>query len=277
MIYTQKQVAQIEREREVVSRELEDLYFTLVTAFAPLLTVGRAQEYVLHGICRRLKIIRRCIDNIFAIIPIERKHFLREEERSDLEINLHAFIINVYGLQDNIAWVYVIEKSLENVVKGGPLGVGLFKETTQCHMPTELREYLNTDPIKSWHERYAKNFRDALAHRIPLYVPPSTMTPKDVQRYQELEIQISEQMKDHDFERTATLMEEQKAIGRICVAFLHSYSDPTSGPIYFHPQIIADANTVMQIVSMVRQHLLLATKSSQIRLGRGACRGSNSG
>jgi hypothetical protein len=254
MTYTPEQVEEIERERKVVLGELQDLCFNLVSEFAPSLTVVRAQEYVRHGVCRRLKIIRRCIDNIFAIFPVERKKPLREEERSDLEINLHAFIINVYGLQDNIAWVYVIEKSLEDVIKGGRVGVGLFIENTQCHMPSELREYLSK--FKSWHDRYAKNFRDALAHRIPFYVPPSTMTPTDAQKYQELENQISEQLKNHDFDRAEMLMEEQEAIGSICVAFLHSYSDPdASSPVYFHPQIIVDAKTVMEIISVVRRHL----------------------
>lgn len=222
----------------------------------PSLTVGRAQEYVLHGICRRLKIIRRCIDNIFSIFPVERKEFLREEERSDLEINLHAFIINIDGLQDNIAWVYVMEKSLEKVVKRGRLGVGLFNKNTQDHLPAELRAYLESDRMVSWHKRYAQNYRDALAHRIPLYVPPSIMTPADVQKYQALDTQILDAMNTPDFERTETLMEEQKTVGSICAAFLHSYSDmDASPPVYFHPQVIIDAKTAMEIVSVVRRNM----------------------
>ena len=256
MSYTREQVAQLEREREVVSGELEDLCSALIMEFAPSLTVGRAREYVLHGICRRLRIIRRCIDNTFAIFPVDRKEFLRGEERSDLEINLHAFIINIYGLQDNIAWVYVIEKHLEDVVEGGRLGVGLFNKNTQCHLPKEVCEYLDSGIIKSWHQWYAKNYRDALAHRIPLYVPPSTMTPTDAQKYRELENQISEQMKKGDFERTEALMEEQEAIGSICAAFLHSSSDSdSSSPILFHPQVIVDGKTVMEIIGVVRRHM----------------------
>jgi hypothetical protein len=83
--------------------ELEDLWLSLARDFAPSLTVERAQEYVGHGVCRRLKTIRRCIENIFEIFPIARKELLSEEERSDLVINLQAFIINIYGLQDNLA------------------------------------------------------------------------------------------------------------------------------------------------------------------------------
>lgn len=256
MSYTPEQVAQIEREREIVSRDLDNLWANLASDFATSLTVERAREYVYHGVCRRLKIIRRCIDNIFSIFPVERKKFLGEEERSDLEINLHAFIININGLQDNIAWVYVMEKSLEKLVKRGRLGVGLFNKNTQDHLPTELRAYLGSDKMASWHKRYAKNYRDALAHRIPLYVPPSTMTPTDVQRCRELDTQIREAMKTRDFERMETLMEEQNTVGSICAAFLHSYSDSdASPPIYLHTQVIIDAMTVMEIVSMVRRHV----------------------
>jgi hypothetical protein len=256
MSYTPEQVAQIEREREAVSRELDNLCVNLASEFAKSLTVERAQEYVYHGVCRRLTIIRRCIDNIFSIFPIARTKFLGEEERSDLEINLHAFIINIDGLQDNIAWVYVMEKSLEKVIKRGRLGVGLFNKNTQDHLPAELRAYLGLDKMTSWHKQYAQNYRDALAHRIPLYVPPSTMTPTDVQRYRELDTQIREAMKNRDFERMETLMEEQKTVGSICAAFLHSYSDSDASlPIYFHPQTIIDAMTVAEIVTMVRRHL----------------------
>src|SRR5437879_2425964 len=245
MSYTPAQVAELERAGQVVLEELEDLWLSLARDFAPSLTVERAQEYVGHGVCRRLKTIRRCIENIFEIFPVARKELLSEEERSDLVINLQAFVINIYGLQDNLAWVYVIEKSLENVIEGGRFGVGLFHKNTQAHLPAEVREYLNSENIKSWHKDYAKNYRDALAHRIPLYVPPYSVTPTDQQRYQELERQISEQRKNHDFERMQALIEEQEAIGSICPAFLHSSSDSdASSPINFHPQIIVDAKTV---------------------------------
>jgi hypothetical protein len=256
MSYTQEQVEEIEREREIVLRDLEDLSLKLARELALSLKVEKAQEFLAHGVCRRLKTIRRCIENIFEIFPVARKELLSEEERSDLVINLQAFIINIYGLQDNLAWVYVIEKSLEKEIEGGRFGVGLFHKNTQVHLPAEIREYLNSENIKTWHHDYAKNYRDALVHRIPLYVPPSTFTPTNEKRYKELDRQIYEQIQNRDFEGMQALIDEQEEIGSICAAFLHSFSDPKAcSAVAFHPQVIVDAKTVMEIVSVVRRHL----------------------
>jgi hypothetical protein len=52
------------------------------------------------------------------------------------------------------------------------------------------------------------------------------------------------------------LIEEQEAIGSICAAFLHSFSDlDAPSAVAFHPQVIVDAKTVMKIIGVVRRHL----------------------
>ena len=123
MTYTSEQVEELNRGCEDVLRALEELWLTLAHDFAPTLTVERAREYVGHGIFRRLKTIRSCIENIFTIFPAGRTELLSEKERSNVQINLHAFFINIHGVPDNIAWAYVIEKSLEMKIKGGRNGV----------------------------------------------------------------------------------------------------------------------------------------------------------
>ena len=157
-------VAEFEHGHQEVSAELEELSLTLIRDFAPALTVPRAQEYVVQGVCRRLITIRRCIDNIFIIFPPDRTKLLSEEERSDLHINLHAFTINISGLPDNLAWAYVLEK---RITHENDFRVGLFNEYTKKHLPVELCTYLNSDDIRKWQEDYAKNYRDALIESHP--------------------------------------------------------------------------------------------------------------
>jgi hypothetical protein len=256
MTYRPEQVEELERERQLVLGELEDLWLALAHEFAPKLMVERAQEYVGHGVCRRLKTIHRCIDNIFTIFPPERTKLLSEEERYDLQINLHAFTINISGLPDSLAWVYVIEKSLEKVVEGGRSGVGLFNENTKKYLPPEVRAYLDSEGIKNWHKDYAKNYRDALAHRIPLYVPPSIWKPGHEQRYRELEEEIRVELKKPNSDRAQTLRVEQDTLGSICPYFLHSFSDINApSPVIIHPQVIVDAKTVMEIVRVFRRNV----------------------
>lgn len=101
------------------------------------------------------------------------------------------FDSTIHGVPDNLAWVYVLEKGLTL----NPTQIGLFKKTTQEYLPQEICTYLASKEIKRWHQEYAKNYRDALAHRIPLYVPPSTWSPEHEQKYRELHNQIEQAIK----------------------------------------------------------------------------------
>lgn len=256
MNYTPEQLAMIRRELKSVSAELTALSWDLVSRVAQSLKVDRSKEYLNHGVCRRLYIISRCIENIFSIFPPDRKELLTKDERNDVEINLHAFVIHVYGLQDNLAWLYVYEKRLESKIKGGRRGVGLFNPKTQLHLPKEVHTYLTEERIKSWHDRYAKNYRDALAHRIPLYIPPFTIAPADRAKYEELERQTWEHLKRGELEKHKAAQAEQTRLCHISDLFLHSFADDDrSPPMRLHPQVISDAMTIIEITKVVRKYL----------------------
>jgi len=171
MIYSAEQIEQIKREESKVLHNLNELWMTLISHLAPTLESDRAKEYLLHGICRRLDVLHRCIRNVFDIFPVSREDLLTDVETRNIEINLHAFTINIYGLLDNVAWVFVFENSLEDKIRGGRRSVGLFSKHTMKHFPERTKQYLNSERMKAWYGDYAKNYRDALAHRIPPYVP----------------------------------------------------------------------------------------------------------
>jgi hypothetical protein len=44
--------------------------------------------------------------------------------------------------------------------------------------------------MQTWYTEYSKNYRDALAHRIPLYVPPSALNKEEQEEYMLLEKQL---------------------------------------------------------------------------------------
>src|SRR4029079_8316843 len=131
------------------------------------------------------------------------------------------FVINIYGVSDNLAWIYILEKGITLQ----PSRVGLFNRETQKHLPQKVLDYLRSKTIKEWHGKYAKDYRDALAHRIPLYVPPWTFTPAQGDKYRELEAMISEEMTKRNFVQVQKLTDEQDALRRICLTCLHSFSD----------------------------------------------------
>jgi len=268
MKYSPEQVVEIQQGYKEVLQELETLTKSLVRDSPPSLSIKRAQEYLDHGVCRRFGTIQRCIQNIFSVFPPDRIELLNEQERSDVEINLHAFVLNLYGVTDNLAWVYLLEKGI--ALK--PSRVGLFNRETQKYLPQEVRDYLRSKTIKEWHGKYAKDYRDALAHRVPLYVPPWTCTPAQGDRYRELEAMISAEISKHNFAQVEKLTNEQDALRAICLTFLHSFSDDHAfPPVYFHPQLIADARTAMEIVRVFQPHLRKnpdRQMGSQERIGR---------
>ena len=68
--------------------------------------------------------------------------------------------------------------------------------------------------------------------------------------FNELEHQVHESVRRGEFDHARDLQDEQDRIGNICAAVAHSYSDDdASRPVALHPQMLADANTVIMIGS----------------------------
>jgi hypothetical protein len=135
----------------------------------------RAKEHALHGFARRLGTLVRCIDRVFEILPPDREDIPSRDEVVDATINIQAFVLNIFGCLDNLAWIWVCETDVRS--KDGselaPEEIGLGKGNKQVRRSflPPFRSYL--DSLESWFT-HIKEFRDALAHRIPLYIPPSS-------------------------------------------------------------------------------------------------------
>ena len=172
MTYTQEQPEHFSRECVRLTDALQLLQLQVVVQGQPIDQSSRLREQLLHGAARRIGVIRRAIQNIYALFPPETTRPLGSDALADVQINLHAFVINLHGLYDNCAWAYVLKHDLEAAI-GSRKRIGLFLDATLSKLPAELREYLSSPATKEWHEQYAKSFRDALAHRVPPYIPPA--------------------------------------------------------------------------------------------------------
>ena len=168
-----------------------------------------AKENLMQGAGRRLRIVKTCIHNIFSLFPPTHGVVLTDDEATDLCIQMHAFIINTAGLADNLAWTFVKEKNAP--LK--PTEVGLHLSKSKDLLTAEFRLYLETDPMRTWSKRYLKEYRDALAHRIPLYIPPGE-TPE----------------------------------GKRFPLPIFRGSVNSDHVVRLHPQLLADFNTVSQMV-----------------------------
>ena len=246
MIYSSDVSDELNEEQARVLKRLSSLSERFFLEVANRIEKPKAREYLLQGACRRLGVLRRSICNVFEIFPPTRETLLSEDERSDIQINLHASFVNAYGFFDNLAWVCVFESGAESELTRK--NVGLFLKKTQAYLPRALRDAVQSPEFRNWYSIYAKNFRDALAHRIPPYVPPFQITPEQRETYDELEHRVTEHMSRGEFVRAGKLQDDQDRIGSISAAVAHSYSDDdASPPVLLHPQMLADGNTVVMV------------------------------
>jgi len=164
-LLTDKQIRQIEQHSGEPELRYSNIMF-VIGQLESLLTNQKAKEYLLHGAGRRANILVNCIRNIFSTYPVRKKDLLTEDERITCCISLHAFMINIVGFIDNLAWVFVHEKQL-SIRKEA---VSLFKEKTAQYLTPDFQSYLNTR--KLWYGDYLLIYRHSLAHQIAPYIPP---------------------------------------------------------------------------------------------------------
>lgn len=243
--FKQEDIQKIKSELGVVGERYLNLASQLLKLSEDL-KQEKAKEYLFHGVMRRLRIIYRCINNIFTIFPLERETLLNRDELDDVMINLHAFFVSIFGILDNLAWVFIHEEQLANAI--GQLQVGLFKEKTKEKFTAQFCQYLDSGQIKTWHNEYLKNYRDALSHRIPLYVPPKTLNSDQRSQLDMIEKEINDSLKSGNIDTIDRLHSEEDKVGDVCPFFIHSLSESENKYVALHVQIITDFKTVEEIV-----------------------------
>jgi hypothetical protein len=192
---------------------------------------------------------------MFLIFSLSRRRLpLLLNQLYDVQINLHAFVINLCGVFDNYAWSFIYQHGLEAEFPN-PRSVGLFTNKVQQFLPDAICDYLQAPNILNWHRDYLKNYRDALAHRIPLYVPPSVLNPEKEARFRELEAEINIAVRDHDWATRDELWAEQSQLGSPCFSFLHSFNEAgASRDVLLHPQMLSDSMTVIAFARIYLAH-----------------------
>jgi hypothetical protein len=217
---------------------------------------SRAREYAVQGFSRRLKTLARCIDNVFRILPPDRADLPSMDELFDAMINIQAFVFNLFGSIDNLAWIWVQEKPVRKE-DGSPIPnswVGLTKDNTfvRSYLSTEFQEYLKG--FDDWFD-HLDNFRHALAHRIPLYIPPCSI-PKDKEAvYRQLEDCKREAIyRQRDFAEYNRLEAQQDALCTFVPEMRHSFEEE-SRAVSFHPQLLTDFLTIEGLAQRMLEEL----------------------
>jgi hypothetical protein len=216
------------------------------------LKVPIAKEYALHGVARRLLTLVRCVERIFETLPPDLDGVPDKIAVDDATIFLQAFIANTFGVLDNLAHVWAKEMDIREE-SGEPLSnrsIGLHKKHKNLRgtFSRAMRVHLSDSQSEKWFDNLV-NYRDALAHRIPLYITPHCVAHRHQHRYGEINAEISAAMGIGDFEAIAQLEAEQKALTHFRPDYTHSlYEGVESRNI--HGQILSDFLTVEELVNM---------------------------
>jgi hypothetical protein len=252
MAYTEEVISNFNEEYSNVHQGLQDLMLKNVVAGHEI-EDANAKEHLLYGAARRLSVIKKAVENIFTLFPPTIDRPLERDTLYDVQINLHAYVINISGIFDNWAWAFVQRHGLLEQV-GGKHGVGLFKNQTAQFLPQILKEYLSSNTFVNWQKDYIKEYRDALAHRIPLYIPPAEFTTEEEELYNQLEAQKIDLIKQMDWVELDRTYAAQEDLGRPSFVFLHSYSKGVTNQVLFHPQVLCDGLAVIEFGNLFMKH-----------------------
>jgi hypothetical protein len=83
-----------------------------------------------------------CINRVFHLIPTHQKDLPKRNNLFDATVNIQAFVFNVFGTLDNLAWIWVTEREVTKADGAllPPAQIGLGKGYKL------VREALGNDP-----------------------------------------------------------------------------------------------------------------------------------
>ncbi|MFT2212357.1 hypothetical protein ACLJYM_10760 [Rhizobium giardinii] len=214
-----------------------------------------ATEYAQHGLARRLKSLSHNSTRLFELIPPDIETAPTLDITLDATAFVHSFISNTYGAIDNLARIWCHEKGVKNgkgkPIADGHIGLRQGNTTVRESLSQEFQDYLTkSDP---WFE-YLENYRHAVAHRIPIYIPPKTLNKEQIAESERLEIEGAEALKAGDTDKYWLLFGEQRKLGEFKPYMMHSFGERAK-PVAIHGQMVCDMATVVEIGELMLKEL----------------------
>ncbi|MQX42498.1 hypothetical protein GHK58_20335 [Sinorhizobium meliloti] len=204
----------------------------------------RGREFACHGFARRLGIMVRAVDTVFEKLPPELECIPAKKTVDDAIIAIQSFVMNAFGCLENLAWMWVCERPVWNDGKQlDPMKVGLGPKCKEVRASFTQEFITHLENRQDWVDKHLKGFRDSLAHRIPLYIPPYIVPPEKVEEYNKLEVQSGQALRQLDVVAYEKLQSAQKALGLWRPWMTHSATEKSPGAV-FHIQLLADYMTI---------------------------------
>lgn len=232
-----------------VSQALLD-YVTRLIHNARNLKSKEAVYYMQYGAGRRMMMMLNAFQRITRVIWPERTDPLSHEDQQQMSIDINLIYMNISGVLDNFAWCILYEKAPELIEEVDRKQIGMFSNKTVLKIFDE-RLKAQLMPHKAW-SKELKEKRDPVAHRIPLYMPPTVLLPDEVKRFQELQDQHMQCAVNLDFEAAEQRFEELNNIGRLLPCFVHH---PEDDPIPLYPTLPTDIANLLDVARITDEFI----------------------
>jgi hypothetical protein len=254
-------IANLRGELAKVERKTDDLLLSY--GYYPWKT-DKGREYATHGFSRRLGTLRRALLNVFKIIPPGTVRVPTRDRLHDAQINIQACIANVYGCIDNLAWVWVYENGIDNTIPRKLVGLRKTNTKVRASLRPAFRRYL--EERDDWMD-YIIDFRDALAHRIPLYIPPGGVPKSKLDEFNDYARRMQEAHTRLDPAEYDRLEAEQSKLLMFQPMIIHSFVEARHLPP-FHFQLLTDFLTIEELATKLLHEL----KESRLALAKAPLR-----
>jgi len=205
---------------------------------------ARGKEFAVHGYSRRLHTLAHTTQNVFKLLPPEFEGVPDKEVLDDVTIQVQAFVFNIFGAIDNLAWTWFYERDpkREDGKDVPATWVGLSPANTflTSSLSAPFRERIAE--LEEWF-RIIEGYRHGLAHRIPLYIPPYSVPESKEAEYKEIGAKILDAMARHEWDEMEKHEADQMAMHVFHPQIMHSFEEGAR-TISFHPQMLADFGLV---------------------------------
>jgi hypothetical protein len=255
----------IDKSRTLTAAEEEAKYHHALCVFGPLrdwiqkaiqiaegLNSTNARYYMLHGAGRRFDMTFRAYQKITSIAYGKRSEPLSQDEQNALSQAINITYMNIPGILDNFAWCLIYERQPEMADKIPKNNVGLFSKKFREQLDA-FSEIAGEITVHDLWQQEVKERRDPVAHRIPLYVPPSLVTEEEAETYSAVYNRFSANLNSLKLDEADIAFKQLESIGTFSPYFMHH---PEERPIPIYPTIPADMSHLLRIGDAVANCLL---------------------
>jgi len=149
------------------------------------------------------------------------------------------------------------------------MDISLFQGPVYTSFSSKLKKSINTS--KNWYEIYLKAYRNALAHHIPLYVPPARLSVEDTEQEKQLQEQLNNLCQnaystsiekiEEIAEKISELRQQSDSLGSLSMQMVYSSPKEPTTSMFFPAQILCDWMTVKEIALALAEELSLKVES----------------